>query len=333
MDATLRIPPRWRVRLSVKASDSSVSARTLRSIMASCSARSRLTARPARPKPALLTTYCGSAPAEASASLRRRTAPSCVRSAAMTSGRGAPPSAIAAASASSRSARRATSARAWPWRANSRANASPRPDGATGGSNDHLIVSAEAKSCAVGRILFQIFTRREVARKDRLLNRFGGIIGPELADLRIGLDDRVDKLAVHARDLADVDVEDRGAVLIESDRPDRAVREAHILHCLEEGRRVVRAAAGGLERLLDDEQRRIGTRGIEAGIMLVSLVDAGNELPVVRRVEAGGIPARAIDADGLLAHHPEDTFVGGRRVAEHRDPALESEIAELFEEA
>ena len=67
--------------------------------------------------------------------------------------------------------------------------------------------------------------------------------------------------------------------------------EAHVVHRLEEGRRVVGLAAGGLERLLDDEQRRVGAGGVEAGIVLVVGVDAGDEFLVVRRVEAGGVPA------------------------------------------
>src|SRR5260370_456619 len=43
-EATLRMPPRCRARLSTKASDNSVSARMLRSIMPSCSLRSRAAA-------------------------------------------------------------------------------------------------------------------------------------------------------------------------------------------------------------------------------------------------------------------------------------------------
>src|SRR5262247_503733 len=55
-------------------SDSAVSARTLRSIMAICSARSRLAAGPRRPKPALLTTIAGSSPRAASSPARRERA-------------------------------------------------------------------------------------------------------------------------------------------------------------------------------------------------------------------------------------------------------------------
>ncbi len=64
-DATLRMPPLWRLRPSIQASERSVSARTLRSIIASCSARSSAAAGPSRPKPALLTTMSGSTPRRA----------------------------------------------------------------------------------------------------------------------------------------------------------------------------------------------------------------------------------------------------------------------------
>src|SRR6516225_6118041 len=46
IDATLRMPPLRRLRLSMKASERSVSARTSRSIIASCSPRSSVSAAP-----------------------------------------------------------------------------------------------------------------------------------------------------------------------------------------------------------------------------------------------------------------------------------------------
>src|ERR1043166_4847808 len=61
-EATLRMPPRWRTRLSTQRSDMSVKLRTLRSIIASCSARSSAVAAPARPKPPLLITKPRSPP-------------------------------------------------------------------------------------------------------------------------------------------------------------------------------------------------------------------------------------------------------------------------------
>src|SRR4051794_6145254 len=126
-EATLRMPPRCRVRLGTKRSERSVSTRTLRSIMASCWARSRLAARPIRPKPALLTRNCGSRPRSRSSSSIRAAAPAWPRSMMTTWGRAWPRSSMASASALSCGARRAASTSAWPCSANTSASAAPMP--------------------------------------------------------------------------------------------------------------------------------------------------------------------------------------------------------------
>ena len=111
----------------MKARERSVSARTLRSIMASCSERSRAAALPTRPKPALLTTMSGSTPKAASASAIRRAASMRPTSARSTSGRGAPVAAISSASALRSCSRRATSTTSWRLAANTWASAAPIP--------------------------------------------------------------------------------------------------------------------------------------------------------------------------------------------------------------
>src|SRR3984957_6307042 len=55
-------------------------------------------------------------------------------------------------------------------------------------------------------LLFQIFRRRPVARIDRILQECGLIVGPELADIGVVLDDGVDQPAIGPRHLADVAV-------------------------------------------------------------------------------------------------------------------------------
>src|SRR5215831_20201532 len=105
--------------------------------------------------------------------------------------------------------------------------------------------------------LFEKFARRVVAREHGLLDKLFWIECPELADLWVGLDDGVGELSVHARHFANMNVENRRAVFVEPHRADRAMRQADILHRLEEGRRVVGFASGGFQRLFDDEERRI----------------------------------------------------------------------------
>src|SRR5262245_28480167 len=93
--------------------------------------------------------------------------------------------------------------------------------------------------------LFEEFAWREVARKYRLLNELLRIECPELADLRIGLDNSIGELSVYARHLANVNVKNGGAVFVKPHRTDWAVRETDILHRLEEGRGVVGLSSCG----------------------------------------------------------------------------------------
>src|SRR5216684_3705193 len=64
----------------------------------------------------------------------------------------------------------------------------------------------------------QVFRGREISRVHRVLEELLGLVGPELADVRIGLDHAVHQPAVLALDLADVDVADDVAVAVELHR-------------------------------------------------------------------------------------------------------------------
>src|SRR5262245_2894722 len=74
-------------------------------------------------------------------------------------------------------------------------------------------------------VLFEVFRRRVVARIDRIGQELLLVIGPELADVGVGLDDSVDELAALALALADENLADHVAILIELDRPARGVGE------------------------------------------------------------------------------------------------------------
>src|SRR6202042_2563622 len=63
----------------------------------------------------------------------------------------------------------------------------------------------------------QILGRRIIARVDRVLQEFVLVVGPELADIRIGFDHGIDETPVRTRYLADVDVADDIAELVELD--------------------------------------------------------------------------------------------------------------------
>src|SRR5882672_12205749 len=78
------------------------------------------------------------------------------------------------------------------------------------------------QNCSLG---LQVFRRREVARVHRVLQELLRVVGPELAHVGIGVDHAVHQAPVLALNLADVDVADDVAVLVE---PDLAARSVHL---------------------------------------------------------------------------------------------------------
>src|SRR5712671_7954760 len=68
------------------------------------------------------------------------------------------------------------------------------------------------------KLRFQVLRRRPVARIHRVLEKLLGLVGPELADVGIRVDDPVDQPALLALHLADVDVAYDVAVLVEAHR-------------------------------------------------------------------------------------------------------------------
>src|ERR1700704_5702455 len=75
-------------------------------------------------------------------------------------------------------------------------------------------------------LLLQVFCRRIVARIDRILQERSFVIGPELADIRVGLDDRVDQPPVLSRYLANIDIADGIAEFVEFDDTAHRLRVA-----------------------------------------------------------------------------------------------------------
>src|SRR5499427_9565867 len=76
-----------------------------------------------------------------------------------------------------------------------------------------------ARNCDRASRLDVLSARPGLAIVDRMLEELARVIGPELADVGIGLDHGVDELAALLLDLADVDVADHVAVLVEAHRP------------------------------------------------------------------------------------------------------------------
>src|SRR5262249_19656684 len=93
------------------------------------------------------------------------------------------------------------------------------------------------------KLHLQILRRRIVARIDRVSEEFVLLVGPELADVGIGLDHRVDVAAVLLLDLADIRITDDVAELVEPHRTAQGVRPLRAAQRLDEGVLVLGLAA------------------------------------------------------------------------------------------
>src|SRR5690348_11829577 len=83
--------------------------------------------------------------------------------------------------------------------------------------------------------------RRVLAAVLRASDEGLGIVFPELADVFVRRHGRVDELAVLPLDLADVDVQDRLAVLVQAQRAHRAAVELYVVQGLDESGLVLEA--------------------------------------------------------------------------------------------
>src|SRR5262249_46286255 len=106
--------------------------------------------------------------------------------------------------------------------------------------------------------------RRIVARVDRLSQEPFLLEGPELADVLVGLDRRVDELAIFALAAADEGVADHVAEMVEVERPARRVGEVDAAHRGDESLLVVGLAAGLLERRFRHHAAHVEAGGVDA---------------------------------------------------------------------
>src|SRR5437588_11094748 len=106
--------------------------------------------------------------------------------------------------------------------------------------------------------------RRVVARVDRLRQKPFLVIGPELADIGIGLDRRVDQLAVLLLAAADIDVADDITEMVEMEGPARAVGQRDGTKRRDQLGLVVGLAAGFFERRLGDHALYNRAGGVKA---------------------------------------------------------------------
>src|SRR4051812_22735202 len=141
---------------------------------------------------------------------------------------------------------------------------SEKPDASRNSSppNARLFSVWMTQNC---NFLFQVLRGREIPRIDRVLEKLLGFVGPELADVRVGVDHAVHQAPFLALDLADVHVADHVAVLVEGDRPANGVgfRRPQGLH---ERVLVLDIALDRAERRFQHCAFDVGRRGVEARV-------------------------------------------------------------------
>src|SRR5260221_1190028 len=166
-------------------------------------------------------------------------------------------------------------------------------------SSSHRLIAAFSLAALDRRLL--ALQRREVARIHRLCQELLLVINKELPDIRIGLDDGVDELAVLALDPADEDIADDIAERVEVEGAARAVRERDGAQCFDHLLLVLGLAAGLLERGLDAHAVDIASRRVAAGDVAVIVDHVLDEPLVGGRVEIARIPRGRDGADRLVA--------------------------------
>src|SRR5258706_12823634 len=135
--------------------------------------------------------------------------------------------------------------------------------------------SKSKRAAVTGRGRLAVPAGRELPRVHRLLEELLGVVGPELADGRIGVDDRVLEHAADLLDLADIDVLGRVAVLVDLDRPARRVLDLHPAQGGHEGGPVFHATPDRLHRLLDDPRAGVAVLRVEGRRARVGLREGG----------------------------------------------------------
>src|SRR4051812_23410771 len=166
-------------------------------------------------------------------------------------------------------------------------------------------------------------TGREILAVNRLLQEGLLAVGPELADVRVGLDDGVPELflvvAEHLLllDFFDVDVLDRVTHLVHHQRPANRI-ELDALHGLDEGFRARPLAAGLLDGLVDPFGGRVVILRIIRRHLVVLGAVGFHEGFVLRRFQRRAVMQRRDVADYFVAHERQREFVIAGTAAEDR---------------
>jgi len=173
---------------------------------------------------------------------------------------------------------------------------------------------------------------RPIARINGIGEEGLGLIGPELADVRIGLVDDVHEPPVLALDLADIDRADHVAIIVECHRPAHRI-DAGGLQRSHEGLLVIDLAADRFQRAFQHGALDISRGGVETRIIAELLAEIGGECVVQGAVDPRRIPTGGHDPQGLVAHVAQHGFVERRHAADDLHLFIDAIFHHLAHEA
>src|SRR6267378_5873542 len=178
----------------------------------------------------------------------------------------------------------------------------------------------------------QILGGRPIARIHRILQELLRLVGPELAHVRVGMDDAVHEAPVLTFDLADVNAADHVSVFVECNRPPGGF-DLDAAHRLHESRLVLDVSLDRVQGTFEHRGLDVGRCGVEPRIVTPVDAEIRGETLVDRILDLRGVPAGSDDAKGFVTHVAQHRLVEGGHAADYRDLSPEAVLVELPEEA
>src|SRR5262245_48696560 len=189
----------------------------------------------------------------------------------------------------------------------------------TARSPPNALETFERLSAAAGSAMASaVLAGREVAIVDGLLEELFRLVLPELRHVGKDVDHRVPQLPVLLLDLADVDVLDGVAVVVELDGAPRRVGDRDFPESGKEFFAVLHFAPHGLGRLVDPASGRVAGLRVVRRHLAILLSVLGHEALVDRSVDGGAVDEGTDPPDGLVAQRGQDELVERRAAADER---------------
>src|SRR5262245_3524976 len=173
---------------------------------------------------------------------------------------------------------------------------------------------------------FQILRRRIVARIDRLRQEALLVISPELADIRVGLDDGVDELSAFALALADEDITNNVAEAVEANRAARRVEQRYVVQRFRKCLAIIGLAADLLDGSLDTLAGDVHAGRIAARKNVVVSLQSFDQALVAGRIAIGRVPRRRNHPDCFVAKAAQQGIIHCGPAGEERNAPFQAKV-------